>query len=216
MGEALEKYAKETCKVLVVANPTNTNCLKCSKIATKIPRRNFAALSRLNHNRATAQVANKLGVPVRAVSNVVVWGNDFHTQVSDASNVVVTLNGTKRSADIDEKWATSDLVQSVQQRSKTIADAINTSSAASAANAIKDCIRDWHFGTTPGEHVSLGVYSDGSYNIAKDIYYSFPVTCKNGTYSIVQNLRVCEEVKKLMKKSEEDLLAERQEAGLGK
>ncbi|ETO09405.1 malate dehydrogenase, partial [Reticulomyxa filosa] len=206
MGEGLQKYAKETCKVLVVANPANTNCLTCSRHATKIPRRNFAALTRLDQNRATVQLAHKLGVPVRAVSNVAIWGNHSNTQlhflflfffdtlqnsissfqVPDVSHAVVAVDGVQKKAEVEEKWVSGEFIPSVQQRGKAVLEARNSSSAVSAANAIKDAIRDWHFGTPEGAHVALAVYSDGShYGVAKDIFFSFPVTCKNGTYTIV-------------------------------
>jgi len=217
MGEALEKYAKDTCKVLVVANPANTNCLVCSRFAKKLPKRNFAALTRLDQNRAAAQLAHKLGVPVRSVSNVVRWGNHSNTQVPDASNAVITVDGVRKTVQVEEKWERSEFTQSVQQRGKTILEARGLTSALSAANAIKDCIHDWHFGTPEGDHVALAVYSDGSYyGIAKDIFYSMPVACKNGNCSIVSDLKINEDVQKLMKKTEEELLAERHEAGLDK
>jgi len=217
MGEGLQIYAKSTCKVLVVANPANTNCLTCSTYATKIPKCNFAALTRLDQNRASAQVASKLGVPVRSVSNVVVWGNHSNTQVPDVSNAVVTINGKKASPELDEKWVMRVFIPCIQQRGKAVMELRGFSSAASAANAIKDCIHDWHFGTPIGEYVSLAVYSDGShYGVAKDIFYSFPITCKDGTYSVVSDLKINDDIRSLMKKSEEELLIERHEANLDK
>jgi len=216
MGEWLEKYAKQTCKVLVVASHANTNCLKCSRYAIKIPKRNFAALSRLDQNRASSELARKLRVPVRAVSNVVIWGNHSATQVPDATNAVVTVDGTQKKAEVEEKWICDEFVPSIQERSKAITDA-RGSFAVSIANAIKDTIHDWHFGTPEGEHVSLAVYSDGKhYGITKDIFFSFPVSCKNGTYSIVAGLHINESVRSLIKKSEEEILEERHEAGLDK
>jgi len=217
MGDALQKYAKETCKVLVVANPANTNCLVCSRHAIKIPRRNFAALTRLDQNRATALLARKLGTPTRKVANVIIWGNHSNTQVPDVSNAVVTVDGVQKSAEVEEKWVSGEFIPSVQQRGKAVLEARGSSSAVSAANAIKDALRDWHFGTPEGEHVALAVYSDGSYyGVAKDIFFSFPVTCKNGTYTVVSDLKIGESVRNLIKKSEQELLEERHEAGLDK
>jgi len=217
MGEELQDFAKETCKVLVVANPANTLCLMCSRYAPKIPKRNFAALTRLDQNRATFQLAHKLKVPIRAVSNVVIWGNHSSTQVLDVSHAVVTTDGVKTHPEIEEKWVRNEFTQCVRQRDKAVFQARNFASTTATANAIKDCIRDWHFGTPEGEYVALAVYSNGSYyGLAKDIFYSLPVRCNNGTYSVVSDLKVSEDVRKMMKKSEEELLTERHEAGLDK
>jgi len=198
-GKALEKYAKESCKVLVASDPSNTNCLACSRYAPKIPRRNFAALRRLDQNRATAQLANKLKVPARTVSNVVIWGNNS-APVVDTSNAVVTVDDVKTPIKVEEK-CNEELTECIRQRCKAVLEARGSHCTMSVANAIKDCIRDWHFGTLEGEHVALAVYSDGLYyNIAKDIFYSFPVTCKNGTYSVVPDLKISDYARNLMKK----------------
>jgi len=171
----------------------------------------------LDQNRATLQVAKKLKVPAKAVSNVVIWGNHSNTQVPDVNNAIVTVDGVKTVVQIEETWVKEVFIPCVQQRGKVVLDARGLSSAMSAANAVKDCIRDWHFGTFEEQHVALAVYSDGSYyNIAKDIFYSFPVMCKNGSYSVVPNLKISDDVSNLMKKTEEELLAERHEAGLDK
>jgi len=174
-------------------------------------------LTRIDQNRATAQLAKKLQVPVRTISNVIIWGNHSATQVPDPSHALVTNGDTKNNIEVEEKWVRSEFTECIQQRGKAVIEARGISSALSAANAIKDCVHDWHFGTPKGEHVALAVYSDGShYGIAKDIFFSFPVVCKNGTYCIVSDVKIDATVKGLIKKTEEELLAERHEAGLDK
>lgn len=216
MGEALEKYAKETCKVLVVANPANTNCLVCSHYAPKLPKQNFSALTRLDMNRAQSQVGIKLGVNVGNVKNIIIWGNHSSTQVPDIDHGIILQQDAYRPVRdlLDEKWIRGDFTKLIQQRGKTIIDIRGVSSAMSAANAIKDCLKDWLHGTNKGEHVSMAVYSDGSYGVPKGIFYSFPCVCKNGQYNILQGLKISTDVAKLMKISADELLEEKKEAGL--
>jgi len=167
-------------------------------------------------NRGQAQLAMKLGVRVQHVKNVIIWGNHSNTQVPDVEQALVYNDGAYQPASglLEEKWVREDFTNSVQQRGKAIIDARGLSSAMSAANASKDCLRDWVRGTPDGEFVSMAVYSDGSYGVAKDLFYSFPCVCRNGRYRIVQGLHVSDHVKELMKVSEQELLEEKKEAGL--
>jgi len=212
MGEALEKYAKKTVKVVVVANPANTNCLICASNAPSIPKKNFSALTRLDYNRATNQIAQKLGVKSRDVKNVVIWGNHSKTQVPDVNNA--TVCGKPAAEQLDDKYLKEEFIPCVQGRGKAIIDARGQSSAMSAANAAKDCLRDWVNGTPDGQTVAMAVYSDGAYGIAKGIFYSFPCTTKDGDYTVVTDYKVTDDIKKLMKASEEELLEEKKEAGV--
>mmetsp|Transcript_75612 Transcript_75612/g.120270 ORF Transcript_75612/g.120270 Transcript_75612/m.120270 type:complete len:330 (+) Transcript_75612:111-1100(+) len=212
MGEAIEKNAKKTVKVLVVANPANTNCLICASHAPSIPKKNFCALTRLDFNRARAQIAQKLGVKSRDVLNVVIWGNHSATQVPDVNNA--TVNGKPAAEQLDAKYLKEEFIPCVQQRGKAIIEARGFSSALSAANGAKDCLRDWVNGTPDGQTVAMAVYSDGSYGIAKGLFYSFPCTAKGGEYTIVTDYKVTDEMKELMKASEKELLEEKAEAGV--
>ena len=186
----------------------------CAKNAPKIPKTNFAALTRLDYNRATAQVANKLGILNKSVSNVVIWGNHSATQVPDVNNGTAIIDGkSKKLCDLLDAKYLQDFRKKVQLRGKAIIEARGFSSAMSAANGAKDCLRDWVLGTPAGQTVAMAVYMDGSvYGIAKDIFYSVPVTCKGGTYTIVTDYKVADDIKKLMKISETELLEERKEA----
>jgi len=214
MGESLEKYAKKTCKILVIANPANTNCLICSKYAPKIPKKNFAALTRLDMNRASSQIANKVNANVEDIKNVIIWGNHSDTQVPDIEFATINQNGKIKNVkdSVDEKWVANEFTPTVKFRGKSILEARGSSSALSAANAVKDCLRDWIFGTPKGEYVSMAVWSEGEYGIAKGIFYSFPCVCKNGSYEIVTNLKPNDHVKSLMKATEKELLEEKNEA----
>eukprot|EP01083_Nonionella_stella_P097146 273075_1 len=212
MGQALEKNAKKTCKVVVVANPANTNCLICATNAPSIPKENFCALTRLDYNRARNQIAQKLGKKSPSVKNIVIWGNHSKTQVPDVSNASVC---DKPAVDqLDAKYLTDEFIPLVQGRGKAIIEARGQSSALSAANAAKDCLRDWVNGTPANETVAMAVYSDGSYGIEKGIFYSFPCMCKDGAYKIVTDYKVNDDIKALMKASEKELCEEKTEAGL--
>jgi len=212
MGEALEKNAKKTVKVVVVANPANTNCLICATNAPSIPKKNFCALTRLDYNRARNQIAQKLKVKSSDVENIVIWGNHSKTQVPDVNNA--TICGDSAVDKLDAKYLKDDFIPCVQQRGKAIIDARGQSSALSAANAAKDCLRDWVQGTPNGQTVAMAVYSDGSYGIEKGIFYSFPCSTKNGEYQIVTDYKVTDEIKTLMKASEKELCEEKTEAGI--
>ncbi|CAH1105635.1 unnamed protein product [Psylliodes chrysocephalus] len=214
-GEALDKYAKKDVKVLVVGNPANTNALICSKYAPSIPKENFTAMTRLDQNRAQAQVSAKIGVPVEQVSNVIIWGNHSSTQFPDASHAVVNLSGKQLTvAEVikDDSWLRDTFVQIVQKRGAAVIAARKMSSALSAAKAATDHMRDWFQGTVYGKYVSMGVVSDGSYGVPKDLVFSFPVTIKNGQWSIVQGLTIDDFAKQKLAITGKELEEEKEEA----
>lgn len=214
-GAALDKYASKNVKVVVVGNPANTNALLAMNAAPSIPKENFSALTRLDHNRAKSQIAEHLKVPYSSVHNVVIWGNHSSTQYPDVSHGYVETNGSKkavREAVNDDAYLNGDFIKTVQQRGAAIIKARKLSSAASAAKAIVDHMRDWIYGTPEGEYVSMAVHSDGSYGIEKGLIYSFPVTCKDGKYSIVQNLTIDNFSREKMTISEAELKEERDQA----
>ncbi|KAN0023893.1 hypothetical protein ACTFIV_008283 [Dictyostelium citrinum] len=195
-GEALNKYASRGVKVLVVGNPANTNALTALMKASDLPTSNFSALTRLDQNRAQSMISEKVGVNVDNVRNVIIWGNHSQTQVPDVNHGYI-LNYPNRgliepiqSSVNDDKWLNEQFIPLVQNRGATVIAARKLSSAASAANAIVGHVRDWLLGTKDGEHVSMAVYSDGSYNVPKGLIFSFPVTCRNGQWTIVQGLKI--------------------------
>lgn len=195
-GEALDQHAKKNVKVVVVGNPANTNAYICKLYAPSIPAQNFSCLTRLDQNRAQAQIAQRLGGGVSAqdVHNVIIWGNHSNTQFPDVTHATVTLNGTQvkvSEAVKDDHWLKNDFISTVQKRGAEVIAARKLSSAMSAAKAICDHLRDLWFGTSPGRWVSMGVTSDGSYGIQAGLIYSFPVEIKpDHTYSIVQGLPI--------------------------
>ncbi|XP_069811390.1 malate dehydrogenase, cytoplasmic [Dendropsophus ebraccatus] len=193
-GAALDKYAKKTVKVIVVGNPANTNCLTALKSAPSIPKENFSCLTRLDHNRAKAQIALRLNVTSDDVKNVIIWGNHSSTQYPDVSHAVVKLQGKKVSvseAVKDDAWLKEGFISTVQQRGAAVIAARKLSSAMSAAKAICDHVHDIWFGTPEGEYVSMGVISDGNaYGIPNELLYSFPVTINCKTWKIVEGLKV--------------------------
>lgn len=192
-GEALENYAKKTVKVLVVGNPANTNAFICKKYAPSVPSANFTCLTRLDQNRAQAQIANMVHVSADAVKNIIIWGNHSNTQFPDAAHATVTVGGSTvpaYEAVKDDQWLKTDFVKTVQTRGAEVIKARKLSSAMSAAKAICDHLHDWWFGTRPNEWVSMGVESDGSYGVDKGLIFSFPVQIKaGGAYTIVQGLK---------------------------
>jgi len=211
-GAALNTYAKKTVKVVVVGNPANTNGYLAMHYAPSIPRENFSALTRLDHNRAKAQIAKRLGVCVSHVHNVAIWGNHSSTQYPDVSHAHVDDNGKQKSVTAavnDQHWLQEEFITIVQQRGAAVIKARKLSSAASAATAIIDHMRDWVFGTPEGEYVSMAVASDGSYGVPKELIYSFPVTCKNGKYEIVQGLSIDDFSRKKMDLTAAELVEER-------
>jgi len=188
-GKALSEVASRDVKVLVVGNPANTNCLIAMKNAPKLKPSNFTAMMRLDHNRALSQVAQKVGKPVASVRKMTVWGNHSATQYPDIFQAEV--EGKKAWPMInDQAWLEKTFIPTIQKRGAAIIDARGLSSAASAANAAIDHIRDWTFGTRDGDWISMGIPSDGSYGIAEGVLYGYPVTCKNGKYEIVKGIDV--------------------------
>lgn len=193
MGKAIDAVAKKTVKVVVVGNPCNTNALTCMNNAPSIPKENFSCLTRLDQNRAKSQLAHKLGVSVSQIENVIIWGNHSGTQFPDARHATVVIDG--KLAPLSEKlsdddWVKSEFIKTVQQRGAAVIKARGLSSAMSAAKAIGDHTRDWWFGTALGVFTSMGVVSDGSYNIPAGIIYSFPVTIDSArNWKIVQDLK---------------------------
>ncbi len=183
-GKALNDHASREVKVLVVSNPANTNSLIAQRNAPDLNPRNFTAMTRLDHNRAMTQLAQKTGTTVNDVTNMTIWGNHSATQYPDLFNARV--NGQAAIDMIEQSWYEEDFIPTVQQRGAAIIKARGASSAASAANAAIDHMRSWALGTEGDDWVSMGVYSDGSYGIAEGLIYSFPCRCKDGDWTIVQ------------------------------
>jgi malate dehydrogenase len=188
-GKALSDHAKRDVKVVVVGNPANTNCLIAQRNAPDLDPSCFSALMRLDQNRAMTQVAQKLGKPVTEVKKMTIWGNHSATQYPDAFHAEVGGESAGKLIG-DQDWIEKTFIPTVQQRGKAIIDARGKSSAASAASAAVDHIRDWALGTPKGDSVSMAVVSDGSYGIPKGLIYGFPVTCEGGKWSIVQGLEI--------------------------
>ncbi len=188
-GKALSEVASRDIKVLVVGNPANTNCLIAMKNAPGLQPANFSAMMRLDHNRALTQVAQKVGKPVSAISKMVVWGNHSATQYPDLFHAEADGNKVWPLIN-DQAWLEQDFISTIQKRGAAIIEARGLSSAASAANAAIDHIRDWVHGTRAGDWVSMGIPSDGSYGIAEGVLYGYPVTCRNGKYEIVKGLEL--------------------------
>eukprot|EP00262_Sarcandra_glabra_P004033 TRINITY_DN14_c0_g1_i1.p1 TRINITY_DN14_c0_g1~~TRINITY_DN14_c0_g1_i1.p1 ORF type:complete len:332 (-),score=65.27 TRINITY_DN14_c0_g1_i1:283-1278(-) len=210
-ASALEKHAAANCKVLVVANPANTNALILKEFAPSIPEKNITCLTRLDHNRALGQISERLSVQVSDVKNVIIWGNHSSTQYPDVSHATVKVNGVEKPVYelIDPEWLRGEFISIVQQRGAAIIKARKLSSALSAASAACDHIRDWVLGTPEGTWVSMGVYSDGSYDIPAGLIYSFPVTCCNGEWTIVQGLQIDEFSRKKLDATAAELLEEK-------
>jgi len=212
-GKAIEKYASRNVKILVVGNPANTNCLILRQFAPSIPDKNFTALTRLDHHRAIAQIASKLNVPVDQVKNVTIWGNHSATQYPEANYSLVQSPGSPAKQVtqlLDKSYLEGPFVPTVQKRGAEVIAARGLSSALSAAYAITSHMRDWWHGTPPGEWVSMGVLSDGSYDVPKGLIFSYPVTIRDGHWEIVQGLKFNEFGKKAIKVTTEELLQERE------
>jgi malate dehydrogenase len=207
-GQALGEHAADDVKVLVVGNPANTNCLIAKSNARDIPGDRFTAMTRLDHNRAIGQLANKVQAPVREVTNMTVWGNHSATQYPDIFHARVS---GRNAADVvdDQNWLENDFIPTVQQRGAAIIEARGASSAASAANAAIDHVRDWVTGTKTDDWVSMSIPSDGSYGVDEGLISSFPVTCRNGSYEIVQGLEIDEFSRSRIEKTVNELKEER-------
>ena len=187
-GKALNDHASRDVKVLVVGNPANTNALITQRNAPDLDPRNFTAMTRLDHNRAMTQLAQKTSTTVNDISHMTIWGNHSATQYPDLYNARV--NQTAAMELTDQTWLEEHFIPTVQQRGAAIIKARGASSAASAANAAIDHMRSWALGTPAGDWVSMGVYSDGSYGIPEGLIYSFPCTCNGGDWTIVQGVDV--------------------------
>ncbi len=207
-GKALNEAAKPDVKVLVVGNPANTNAYIALRNAPDLQRGNFTAMMRLDHNRALSQIAAKMGKPVASIRKMTIWGNHSATQYpdlfqaeADGAKVWGTVN--------DQSWLESNFIPTVQKRGAAIIEARGLSSAASAANAAIDHVRDWVKGTRAGDWVSMGVPSDGSYGIPDGCIYGYPVTCQNGRYEIVKGIALSDFSSARMQASHKELLEER-------
>lgn len=206
-GKAINDLASRDVRVIVVGNPANTNALICMNHAPKIPRKNFTAMTRLDHNRALTQLALKTNNPVSSIHNLAIWGNHSPTMYPDIRHT--TVNGKKATDLVDQKWINDDFIPVVQQRGAAIIKARKLSSAASAANAALDHMRDWVQGTS--EVVSMAIPSEGnSYGVPEGLIFSFPVTIKGGEYHTVQGIKLDDAyTQEKIKKTTEELLQER-------
>ncbi len=206
-GAAMNKVASRDIKVLVVGNPANTNALIAQSAAPGLNPRNFTAMTRLDHNRALAQLSGKLGTHHSNLSNMIIWGNHSSTQYPDIR--FAEVDGNTVAGDVDQSWYRDTFIPDVQQRGAAIIKARGASSAASAASAAIDHIRSWALGTPDGDWVSMAVPADGSYGIEPGIIYSFPCVCENGDYRIVQGLDVDDFSRERMNATEVELREER-------
>ena len=206
-GKAINDHASRDIKVLVVGNPANTNALIAQRNAPDINPRQFTAMTRLDHNRALTQLAQKTGTSINDITKMTIWGNHSSTQYPDISKALIS--GDAAEPKVDQDWYRNEFIPVVQQRGAAIIKARGASSAASAANAAIFHMRDWALGTAENDWVSMGVYSDGSYGIAEGLIYSFPCVCKNGDWEIVQGLEISDFSSEKMKATETELSEER-------
>jgi malate dehydrogenase len=207
-GQALDKVASRNVRVLVVGNPANTNCLITMKNAPSLKPSQFTAMMRLDHNRATSQLAAKVGKPVTAIRKVTIWGNHSATQYPDAYNALVEGQPAAKAIH-DDAWIQNTFIPTVQKRGAAIIEARGLSSAASAANAAIDHIRDWVHGTPSDDWVSMGVPSDGSYGIPEGILFGYPVKCSGGKFEVVKGLEHNDFAKSKIAATHRELLEER-------
>jgi malate dehydrogenase len=206
-GKAINDHASRDIRVLVVGNPANTNALIASSNAPDIDAGNFTAMTRLDHNRAAAQLAQKTGKHVNDIQGMTIWGNHSATQYPDINHA--TVEGIAANELVDQQWLADEFIPVVQQRGAAIIAARGASSAASAASAAIDHMRDWALGTTGENWVSMAIPADGSYGIETGIIYSYPVRCSDGKYEIVQGLSVSEFSRERMDATERELREER-------
>ena len=206
-GKALNDVAARDVRVLVVGNPANTNALIAMKNAPSLKPQSFTAMTRLDHNRALSQLAEKTGTHVNDIQKMIIWGNHSATQYPDINHCLV--KGQSARTLVDAEWTEKTFIPTVQQRGAAIIKARGASSAASAGSAAIDHIRDWFRGSPQGDWVSMGIPSDGSYGIPEGVIYSYPVVCRGGHYEIVQGLAVDEFSRKRMDATHQELLEER-------
>lgn len=207
-GKAINDHASREIKVLVVGNPANTNALIAQRNAPDINPRQFTAMTRLDHNRAMSQIAEKAGKTINDVKNMTIWGNHSATQYPDLHHAKV--DGDSAIDLVDQDWYENEFIPTVQQRGAAIIKARGASSAASAANAAIAHMRTWVMGTELNDWVSMGVYSDGSYGITEGLIYSFPCTCVGGDWEIIQGLVINEFSRSKMSATEQELTEEKE------
>jgi len=206
-GAAMNKVASRDIKVLVVGNPANTNALIARAAAPDLDPRNFTAMTRLDHNRSMAKLADKTGIHSSNITNMLVWGNHSSTQYPDIR--FAKIDGKSATDLVDQDWYRNTFIPDVQQRGAAIIKARGASSAASAASSAIDHVRNWALGTPEGDWVSMSVPADGSYGIESGVIYSYPCVCENGDYRIVQGLEIDEFSRERMDATEAELLEER-------
>ena len=207
-GQAINKNAASDVRVLVVGNPANTNCLIAMSNAPDVPRARFTAMTRLDHNRARFQLANKAGVHVTDVTNVSIWGNHSATQYPDAYHAAIKGMPAAEVID-DDAWIKNEFIPRVQKRGAEVIEARGQSSAASAANAAINHVQTWYTGTPTGDWVSMGVPSTGQYGSPEGVIFSYPVTVENGVYRIVDGLELSDFDREMIKRTGDELLEER-------
>ncbi|BFV58879.1 malate dehydrogenase [Kitasatospora sp. CMC57] len=207
-GKAINDHAADDIKVLVVGNPANTNALIAQRNAPDVPAERFTAMTRLDHNRAVAQLAKKLGVTVNDIQRLTIWGNHSATQYPDIFHALVNGKNAAEAVN-DEKWLAETFIPTVAKRGAAIIEARGASSAASAANAAIDHVYTWVNGTAEGDWTSMGIVSDGSYGVEEGIISSFPVTTKDGKFEIVQGLEVSDFSRARIDASVAELVEER-------
>ena len=206
-GSAIDAVARRDIRVLVVGNPANTNALIAASNAPSLDRRQFTAMTRLDHNRAISQLATQTGKPSTTITRMSIWGNHSATQYPDIRHALIL--GSPATELVDHTWVVDHFIPTVQQRGAAIIKARGASSAASAAAAAVDHVRTWVHGTPENDWVSMAIPSDGSYGINDELIYSYPVTCSDGHYEIVQALEIDEFSQERMSETEQELLEER-------
>ena len=206
-GRALNDHASRDVKVIVIGNPANTNALIAMKSAPDLDPRQFTAMTRLDHNRALSQLAEKTGEPVTSIRQMTIWGNHSATQYPDISHC--TVNGKPARGLVDDAWVRDAFIPRVQKRGAEVIDARGLSSAASAGYAGLDHMRDWVTGSAEGDWISMAIPSDGSYGIPEGLIYSYPVTVRDGQYTIVQGLDIDEFSREKMDATKAELEEER-------
>jgi malate dehydrogenase len=207
-GEAINEGAADDVKILVVGNPANTNALIAAANAPDVPKERFTAMMRLDHNRAIAQLANKLGAPISEVTNMTVWGNHSPTQYPDLVNAKVRGENAWSAVD-DDAWIADEFIPRVGKRGAAIIEARGSSSAASAANAAIDHVHDWVLGTPTGDWVSMGVPTNGTYDLEEGVIAGQPCQCTDGEYSIVEGLEISDFSRERIDASIDELRSER-------
>jgi malate dehydrogenase len=211
-GQALDRVANRDIKVLVVGNPANTNCLIAMKNAPSLKPSQFTGMMRLDHNRASSQIAQKVHKPVSSIRKITIWGNHSATQYPDIFQAEVVEGGSGKKVwpmINDQAWLEQTFIPTVQKRGAAIIDARGLSSAASAANAAIDHVRDWVAGTRDGDWVTMGIPSDGSYGIPEGVIYGYPVTCRGGQWQMTNGIEVSEFSRKRMDATLKELHEER-------